>query len=62
MKAYFLATGTLFAMIVVAHVARIVDEWPPTFSAESVTVQSLTLLAAVFSIWAFVLLFRKPKP
>jgi hypothetical protein len=57
MKAYLITTGTVFALIAVAHVARMIAESSqmrePWFVA-------LTLLTAGFSVWAFSLV-RKTR-
>ena len=57
MKAYLLTSGILFALIVLAHIARIF--------AEGLTVADpvfvlLPLLSAGLSIWALSLAFRRP--
>ena len=59
MRPYLFVTGTVFALIVVAHVARAVAEGmtpmhDPWWDA-------LTLLAAGLSIWAFRLALKQPK-
>jgi hypothetical protein len=56
MKAYLITTGTIFALIVVAHVLRAIDEGPGM--ARNPFFILLTLLAAGLSVWAFRLLKR----
>ena len=58
MKPYLLTTGILFTAIVVAHIARIVAEWPPSLNPETVIVYFLTLLCAALAAWAFYLFTR----
>lgn len=58
MKAYLITTGTVFALIVVAHLARLADEgW---YMLEDPWFIALTLLAAGLSGWAWRLLWRLP--
>lgn len=60
MRAYLMTTGVLFALIVVAHLSRIVLE-----SSELATDPAyilITLLAAALSAWAVVLLRRRSSP
>jgi hypothetical protein len=51
MKAYLVTTGTVFALVTVAHVWRVVSESPAL--AKEPWFVALTLVAAGFSIWAF---------
>ena len=55
MKAYLITTGTVFALIVLAHVWRMTAE--PSQMREPWFV-ALTLVAAGFSVWAFSLVRR----
>jgi len=57
MKAYLITTGTVFGLIVIAHVWRITAE--PSQMKEPWFV-ALTLVAAAFSGWAFSLV-RKTR-
>ena len=50
MKAYLITTGTVFALIVVAHIARMFAE-PSEMKEPSFL--ALTILAAGFSAWGF---------
>ena len=60
MKAYLLSTGTLFGLIVVAHVWRVI--------AESRTLLRdpwywlLTMIALAFCVWAFRLVRTVRRP
>ncbi|MGH7503690.1 MAG: hypothetical protein ACREL7_18345 [Longimicrobiales bacterium] len=56
MKAYLVTTGTLFALIVVAHLMRIVDEGPALVSDPWWVL--LTVAAAALSVWAWRLVSR----
>lgn len=55
MKAYVITTGTMFALITVAHVWRMTIE--PGVATEPAYV-ALTLLAAGLGVWAWRLLRR----
>ena len=59
MKAYLLTTGVLFGLITVAHLARIVDEWPHL--ATDPWFLLLTLAAAGFCVWAWHLFRRTAR-
>ena len=57
MRAYVMTTGTIFGLIVIAHVLRIAHESPalgrdPFFLA-------LTVACAALCVWAFSLLRRR---
>jgi len=56
MKAYIITSGCIFALIAIAHVARIATESPNILREPLFLI--LTLLAAALSIWAFVVLRR----
>ena len=56
MKAYLIATGLVFGAIVVAHVARVFAEGTRLLTEPDWVI--LTLLAAMFCVWAFRLLAR----
>jgi hypothetical protein len=51
MKAYLITTGGLFGLITVAHLWRIVDEWPQL--ATDSWYLLLTVAAASLSLWAW---------
>ena len=57
MRTYIALTGTLFGLIVVAHIARGVQEGMAVFNAWYV---ALTVACAMLSVWAVTLL-RKTK-
>jgi protein-S-isoprenylcysteine O-methyltransferase Ste14 len=57
MKAYLITTGSVFALVVLAHVARMIAE--PRLVREP-TYLLLTLAAAVLSAWSWRLLRRSP--
>ena len=54
MKAYLITTGTVFGLITLAHLARIVAEWPRQLSEPLFLI--LTVFAAALCVWAFRLL------
>ena len=54
MKTYVTTTGSVFGLLVVAHLARIVAEGPHLATDPLFT--SMTLLAAAFCAWAWYLL------
>ena len=55
MKAYIITTGIVFALITIAHIARLATE---TSVLREPIFLVLTILAAALSIWAFVVLRR----
>ena len=59
MKAYLLTTGVLFGLIAIAHILRIIVEWPRL--ATDPWYLLLTLLAAALCVWAWRLL-RQSSP
>jgi len=56
MKLYIITSGSIFALIAIAHIARIAMESPNILREPLFLI--LTLLAAALSIWAFVVLRR----
>jgi hypothetical protein len=56
-KAYLATTGAVFGLVTLAHLWRIVDEWPRW--ATEPWYLLLTLAAAVLAVWAW-RLFRLP--
>ena len=54
MKAYLMTTGAVFGLITVAHVWRMVAEWPRMASDPGYIL--LTLAAAALGLWAWRLL------
>ena len=59
MKAYLLTTGTVFALIAVAHVWRVIAE--SNSLARDPWFVLITFLAVGLSIWAFRLLRLVPR-
>lgn len=59
MKAYLVTTGVLFALITVAHVARIIDEWPHL--ATDPWYLLITTAAAALCLWAWRLLRQSAR-
>jgi hypothetical protein len=59
MRAYVITTGVIFALLVVAHVWRMVAEAPRLASDPGFLV--LTLIAAALSVWAALVLRREPR-
>lgn len=57
MRTYIAITGTLFFLIVIAHIARGVQEGMAIFDPWYI---ALTVACAALSAWA-VMLLRKPK-
>jgi hypothetical protein len=55
-RAYIITTGVVFALITVAHIARLATE--PMHVLREPVFLTLTVLAAALSIWAFVVLRR----
>jgi len=55
-KAYLVTTGTIFGLITVAHLVRMVMEWPHT-ATEPLYVL-LTVASAALCSWAFYLIRR----
>jgi hypothetical protein len=58
MKVYLITTGTIFAVLAVAHVLRTIAEWPrlttdPWFLVEG---PGIGMIAAALSFWAWRLL------
>jgi len=60
MKAYLVTTGTIFALIALAHVLRVFAEGPRL--AKDPFFILLTLLAVGLSIWAWCLLRSSSPP
>ena len=59
MKAYLITTGTVFALITVAHICRVFAEGPRLLTDPFFMV--LTLLAAGLGFWALRLLVRPSR-
>jgi hypothetical protein len=59
MRAYLITTGTVFGLITIAHISRIILE-NPHLAVEPWYIL-LTLLSAGLCVWAFRLLWRLPR-
>ena len=51
MKAYLITTGTLFGLLTIAHLWRVIAEWPQL--ATDPWYLGITLVAAALCIWAW---------
>lgn len=59
MKAYVITTGTVFGLIVVAHIWRAVAEGPDIANNPAYII--LTVAAATLSLWAWRVLKAMPR-
>jgi hypothetical protein len=59
MKAYLLTTGTVFALLTLAHVWRVLSE--SSALAGDPWYVLITLASAALSVWAFLLVRGAPK-
>ena len=59
MKAYVTTTGVVFGLITVAHLLRIVAEWP--HPATEPMFLALTAVAAALTVWAWRLVRLAPR-
>lgn len=63
MKGYLITTGTLFAILTIVHVWRIVAEWRPGGNSDLLTeMVPLILISAALAVWAGLLLRRTGRP
>ena len=54
MKAYLVTTGILFGLLALAHIWRIIGEWPRLLHDSGEIVEAVIgLLAAGLSLWAW---------
>jgi hypothetical protein len=60
MKAYVITTGSVFGLLVLAHLWRIVVEGPAIASQPAYIL--VTLAAAALSLWALRVLRHLPRP
>ena len=58
MKAYVIVTGSIFALITVAHIVRMIYE---PHRAQEVIYVLLTAVAGVLSLWALRLVWPHPR-
>jgi hypothetical protein len=59
-KAYVILTGTLFGLLAVLHVWRLIAEWND-LRAEFWIVAGGSVFAGALSIWALQLIFKLPR-
>lgn len=59
MKAYLITTGTVFGLIILAHIGRVVQEG--SHLAKEPSFILATVIAAALAIWAIALLRRLPR-
>jgi protein-S-isoprenylcysteine O-methyltransferase Ste14 len=59
MKAYLMTTGAVFGLITLAHLWRILDEWPHLATEPGYLL--ITVAAAALCLWAWRLLRRLPQ-
>ena len=59
MKAYVMTTGTVFGLLVLAHVWRVIEEGPHLATDPSYIV--ITAMAAALCLWAWRLLRLMPR-
>ena len=62
MKAYFIITAILFAVITVAHVLRLTYHWPAQIGATAIPLWGSWLglfVAGVLCVWGLVLASRR---
>ncbi|HVG46262.1 MAG TPA: hypothetical protein VM890_16075 [Longimicrobium sp.] len=60
MKTYVITTGTVFGLLTIAHLLRIVGEDPGL--AADPFYMAITAASAALSVWAFVVLRRSRQP
>jgi hypothetical protein len=54
MKAYLITTGTLFGLLAVAHVWRVIAEWPALVTDPGAAVEGgIGVVAAALCVWAW---------
>jgi hypothetical protein len=59
MRAYVMVTGTIFALLTLAHIWRVIEEG--SHLATDPWYVLITLAAAALSLWAWRLLWRLPR-
>lgn len=63
MKAYLITTGVLFGLLGVAHIWRIIGEWPRLLTDRGEILEAAIGVAAVgLCLWAWRLLRAGPQP
>ncbi|MEP6922262.1 MAG: hypothetical protein ABI967_14140 [bacterium] len=60
MRAYLITTGSIFALLALAHVARTIAEWPRLATDREFLLEGpgIGLIAAAICVWACFLLRR----
>jgi hypothetical protein len=54
MKPYLITTGSLFTVLAVAHVARVLAEWPSVLTSLAADAEAgVGLVAVALAIWAW---------
>lgn len=62
MKAYLITTGTLFALVALVHVWRIVGEWPRLLTDRwEILEAAIGVAGGALSLWAWRLLRRSAR-
>jgi hypothetical protein len=57
MKTYLVVTGSLFALLALAHLWRVIGEWPRLMHDSGEMIEAaIGVLAATLSVWAWRLL------
>ena len=57
MKPYLITTGSLFGVLAVAHVARVIAEWPSVMTSLAADAEAgVGLVAAGLAVWAWSLM------
>jgi len=51
MKAYLITTGTLFGLLTIVHLWRVIEEWPHLGTDPWFLI--ITLVAAALCVWAW---------
>jgi hypothetical protein len=62
MKAYLMTTGSLFALLAVVHIWRIIGEWPRLLNDSGEILEAaIGVAAGALSIWAWRLVRRRGR-
>lgn len=57
MKAYLTTTATLFGLLAIAHIWRVIAEWPALVTDTGAKIEgAIGLIAAALGVWATTLL------
>ena len=60
MRSYIITTGVVFALLIIAHILRAIEEGPQLMKEPPFILT--TLIAAALFVWAMSLLRRSPRP